>query len=248
MIEAPNIDLHTHSNCSDGTLAPADLVQAAAAAGVEVRATLRTIRWRHEGREVAEAIWNAGGPVLVCFWHSRIPLSPACWPLGWAQEPRAVISLSPDGEFIAKAMERLSFGSIRGSFLGGIFCGVVQQLTALLWNSALQDVPLYVLLLFFIRLVWRLTHRPPPFPADYRPWEGRAAHAAHIALYVLIIAIPLTGWIHDSAWKAAASHPMYLYWVLPWFRLGFITSLDPATKESVHHLFGEIHTYLGYVL
>jgi branched-chain amino acid transport system permease protein len=41
-------------------------------------------------------------------------------------------------------------GSIRGSFLGGVFCGVVQQTTALLWSSALQDVPLYVLLLFFI--------------------------------------------------------------------------------------------------
>ncbi len=41
-------------------------------------------------------------------------------------------------------------GSIRGSFLGGVFCGVVQQCTALLWSSALQDVPLYVLLLFFI--------------------------------------------------------------------------------------------------
>ncbi|HVC60658.1 MAG TPA: branched-chain amino acid ABC transporter permease [Acetobacteraceae bacterium] len=41
-------------------------------------------------------------------------------------------------------------GSIRGSFLGGVFCGVVQQLTAMLWSAALQDVPLYVLLLFFI--------------------------------------------------------------------------------------------------
>jgi len=41
-------------------------------------------------------------------------------------------------------------GSIRGSFLGGVLCGVVQQATALLWSSALQDVPLYVLLLFFI--------------------------------------------------------------------------------------------------
>ena len=80
-----------------------------------LRATLATIRWRHEGRERAEAIWNAGGPVLVCFWHSRIPVSPACWPLGWAQEPRAVISLSPDGEFIAKAMERIGFPAIRGS-------------------------------------------------------------------------------------------------------------------------------------
>jgi predicted metal-dependent phosphoesterase TrpH len=33
-----NIDLHTHSNCSDGTLSPADLVGRAAAAGVEVLA------------------------------------------------------------------------------------------------------------------------------------------------------------------------------------------------------------------
>lgn len=80
-----------------------------------LRAALATIRWRHEGRERAEAIWDAGGPVLVCFWHSRIPLSPACWPLGRAQEPRAVISLSPDGEFIAKAMARIGFPAIRGS-------------------------------------------------------------------------------------------------------------------------------------
>jgi branched-chain amino acid transport system permease protein len=41
-------------------------------------------------------------------------------------------------------------GSIGGTFLGGLFCGVVQQLTAMLWNSALQDVPLYLLLLLFI--------------------------------------------------------------------------------------------------
>ena len=80
-----------------------------------LRAALATIRWRHEGRERAEAIWDAGGPVLVCFWHSRIPLSPACWPLGRAQEPRAVISLSPDGEFVAKAMARIGFPAIRGS-------------------------------------------------------------------------------------------------------------------------------------
>jgi cytochrome b561 len=105
-----------------------------------------------------------------------------------------------------------------------------------------------VLLLFFLRLAWRLTHKPPAFPADYKPWEAKAAHAAHIALYVLIIAMPVTGWIHDSAWSAAASHPMQLFWFIPWFRLPFITSLDPATKETVHGLFGAIHTYLSYAL
>jgi cytochrome b561 len=111
-----------------------------------------------------------------------------------------------------------------------------------------KSIGITVLGLFFVRLLWRLTHRPPPFPPDYHRWEARAAHAAHIALYVLILALPVTGWIHDSAWSAAASHPMSLYWVIPWFRLGFITSLAPATKESVHSLFGAIHVYVGYAL
>ena len=76
---------------------------------------LRTMRWRWVGREHAEGVWDAGGPVIVCFWHSRIALSPACWPLGRAQTPRALISLSADGEFIAQAVGRLGFPAIRGS-------------------------------------------------------------------------------------------------------------------------------------
>jgi lysophospholipid acyltransferase (LPLAT)-like uncharacterized protein len=80
-----------------------------------LKLVLATIRWRHEGREQAEAIWDRGGGVLVCFWHGRIALSPACWPLDRAQEPRALISLSPDGQFIAGAVSRLGFPAIRGS-------------------------------------------------------------------------------------------------------------------------------------
>lgn len=76
---------------------------------------LSTIRWTHENRQAAEAVWDAGGGVIVCFWHSRIGLSPACWPLDRAQEARALVSLSPDGEFIAKAVARLGFPAIRGS-------------------------------------------------------------------------------------------------------------------------------------
>ena len=63
----------------------------------------------------AEAVWDAKGPVIVCFWHARISISPACWPLDRAQEPRALISLSRDGEFIAHAVARLGFPAIRGS-------------------------------------------------------------------------------------------------------------------------------------
>jgi lysophospholipid acyltransferase (LPLAT)-like uncharacterized protein len=80
-----------------------------------LRITLKTLRWRREGMADAEAVWDAGGPVIVCFWHSRISLSPASWPLGRAQEPRALISLSADGEIVAQAMERIGFPAIRGS-------------------------------------------------------------------------------------------------------------------------------------
>ncbi len=84
-----------------------------------LRFALATIRWRQENRGVAEAVWDrpktTRGGVIVCFWHSRITLSPACWPLGRAQDPRALISLSPDGQFIAGAVQRLGFPAIRGS-------------------------------------------------------------------------------------------------------------------------------------
>lgn len=84
-----------------------------------LRFTLWSIRWQHEDRALAEAVWDAAkqrpGGVLVCFWHGRIALSPACWDLGRAQEPRALISHSPDGAFIAGAVQRLGFPAIRGS-------------------------------------------------------------------------------------------------------------------------------------
>jgi lysophospholipid acyltransferase (LPLAT)-like uncharacterized protein len=80
---------------------------------------LATTRWRHENRAAAEGVWDAGGPVIVCFWHSRIAISPACWDLKRAQEPRALISLSPDGEFIARAVSHLGFPAIRGSSTKG---------------------------------------------------------------------------------------------------------------------------------
>jgi lysophospholipid acyltransferase (LPLAT)-like uncharacterized protein len=74
-----------------------------------------TIRWTHENRGVAEQVWAAGGGVLCTFWHSRIGLSPVCWPLDRAQAAKALISLSPDGQFIAKAVALQGFPAVRGS-------------------------------------------------------------------------------------------------------------------------------------
>jgi len=76
---------------------------------------LRTTRWRFENRAAADAAVASDTGIVACFWHGRIPLGPACREV-LAKKPRKVmISLSPDGEFIARAMERLSFPAIRGS-------------------------------------------------------------------------------------------------------------------------------------
>lgn len=74
-----------------------------------------TIRWTYQNQGVAEAVWKQGGGVLAVFWHSRIGLSPACWPLDRATPAKALISLSADGEFIAKAVARQGFPAVRGS-------------------------------------------------------------------------------------------------------------------------------------
>ena len=111
-----------------------------------------------------------------------------------------------------------------------------------------KSIGITVLGLAFVRFFWRFNHAPPPLPSNYATWEKSLAETAHVLLYVLIFALPITGWIHDSAWDQAATDPMQLFWVIPWFRLGFITGLDPATKEMIHTTFGQIHHYLGYAL
>ena len=80
-----------------------------------MRFCFATTRWTYENQQVAEEVWAEGGGVLCAFWHSRIGLAPACWPAGRAQSAKGLISLSADGEFIAKAVARLGFPAVRGS-------------------------------------------------------------------------------------------------------------------------------------
>ena len=111
-----------------------------------------------------------------------------------------------------------------------------------------KSIGLTVLGLALLRVLWRLSHRPPALPRSYPRIERVGAHAAHIMLYVLILGLPLSGWIHDSAFKDAAAHPLVLFGVIPWFRIGPIMALDPATKEAVHSFWFAVHQWLAYVL
>ena len=56
-----------------------------------------------------------------------------------------------------------------------------------------------VFLLVIVRLAWRVTHQPPALPAGMPRWQQWAAHTTHLLLYVLMLAIPLSGWLMSSA-------------------------------------------------
>ncbi|KAF1013395.1 MAG: Cytochrome b561 [Stenotrophomonas maltophilia] len=56
-----------------------------------------------------------------------------------------------------------------------------------------------ILVLAVIRLGYRLRHRPPALPADLSRLQVVGAHASHLLLYALILAMPLLGWALLSA-------------------------------------------------
>jgi cytochrome b561 len=56
-----------------------------------------------------------------------------------------------------------------------------------------------IFLLAVGRLLWRLTHSPPPLPNTMPRWQRGAALGTHAALYVLVLIIPLSGWLMSSA-------------------------------------------------
>lgn len=55
-----------------------------------------------------------------------------------------------------------------------------------------------IFLLVLTRILWRLAHRPPP-PVSMPAWQRRAAESVHLLLYVLMLAIPVSGWLMSSA-------------------------------------------------
>ncbi|MEQ9326214.1 MAG: cytochrome b [Rhodospirillales bacterium] len=62
-----------------------------------------------------------------------------------------------------------------------------------------------ILGLMIIRVLWRLFHRPPPLDAKMPALQVHAAAAVHLLLYVLLIAVPLGGWIGTNMFPAQIS-------------------------------------------
>lgn len=96
-----------------------------------------------------------------------------------------------------------------------------------------------ILMLSLLRLLWRITNRPPALPqamASAMPsWQHEAHHATHHLFYVLFFAVPLIGWAYSSA----AGFPIVFLglWQLPDF-----VPVSPELAESLKPLH-EISAY-----
>jgi len=94
-----------------------------------------------------------------------------------------------------------------------------------------------VLGLACLRLLWRVTHKAPSYPDTMPEWQQHAAHLLHALLYVLIFAVPLSGYF----FSLAAGVPVVYLGILP---LPVFIAPDPHLKV----LLRETHYALNMVL
>ena len=101
---------------------------------------------------------------------------------------------------VAKGLHWLMAVMILGLLALGIYMHDLplspQKLELYAWHKWMGVT---VFLLVWLRLVWRITHRPPALPDSLSAPMQWAAHAGHFLLYALMIAIPLSGWLMSSA-------------------------------------------------
>ncbi|WP_277980664.1 cytochrome b [Sphingomonas phyllosphaerae] len=101
-----------------------------------------------------------------------------------------------------------------------------------------KAIGLTVLALTALRVTWRLAHRPPPLPADTPGWERGAAHATHWTLYLLLVALPLSGWAMVSG--PQGRRPLSWFGA---FDLPYLPVTSPAAEGAA-----KAHGLLGWVM
>ena len=103
-----------------------------------------------------------------------------------------------------------------------------QKFTALNWHKWFG---MTILMLALIRLAWRLMNPVPDITRDTRPWERLLARLSHFLLYLLVFAMPVSGWLMSSAKAYGVS----------WFNLFQFPDLvgrDERLYELMHDLHG----------
>lgn len=93
-----------------------------------------------------------------------------------------------------------------------------------------KSVGLTLFALVLLRLYWRITHKPPVMLTSYRVWERKLATGTHHLLYLLMIAIPLTGLLMSLNSKFGIN----------WFGLHVFDGVD---DKAMRHTYEELHEF-----
>jgi cytochrome b561 len=94
-----------------------------------------------------------------------------------------------------------------------------------------------ILMLTVLRIIWRFANVVPDMPATTASWQHRAARLSHTLLYVLLVAMPLSGWLMSSARNFPVS----------WF--GLFTFPDLVGPDrALYEVFHETHEILAATL
>ncbi|HEY5718826.1 MAG TPA: cytochrome b [Gammaproteobacteria bacterium] len=93
-----------------------------------------------------------------------------------------------------------------------------------------------ILALAIVRIVWRLLNRPPPLP-PMPHWQRVAAQCSHWGMYVLLLVMPLTGWMYSSSADRAVK----------WFGVYQLPDLVGPSKP-LNDLMHELHEALATAL
>lgn len=115
----------------------------------------------------------------------------------------------------------------------GIFSSMIPEGTwyRVHYSVVHKTIGFIVFGLFIARIIWNKKSKRPELDNSLKPKERKMAHIAHIALYMLMFFIPITGYIMTS-----------LHGYSSWF---FIWELKPFLAESKAYIFwGLLHKYL----
>jgi cytochrome b561 len=92
-----------------------------------------------------------------------------------------------------------------------------------------QSIGVLLLAIALLRLAWRAFNPAPAWPADMKPLEIKVARIVHVAFYVLLFAIPISGWALGSA----EDEPLRFFGA---FDLPRIVVGSEDTLEEVHEM------------
>ena len=105
--------------------------------------------------------------------------------------------------------------------------------------TAHKSLGLTIFAFALLRLLWRAFDAHPAYPATMPRWQALGARLGHTLLYTLIFAVPLSGWLFDSA---TALRPLY------WFGLFKVPSLTGGRDDAIKELAEEAHETLFWIL